>query len=189
MMRIRPNREESDVAVINEKNARYSEWLTKVDFSAVPDLFEYFSEDFFHDGAIFDLNFSADRRRLRFQIAADFPVLKQEEARDIVGHSAWGLFSCVFHHVTMFRFVHFAGNEQLRYDCSEINTLEEDIEQCRAKGDGASSLIIETNGGSIDVVFGGLSVSPAEPMGFHLLVQSGIYDVRLPSRRTKPVGR
>lgn len=183
MMRIRANRDEGSPDVIREKENIYRAMLEVTDFQAAPDLNEYFSEDFFHDGRMSDFALADDLRIFQFRAVADLPVLREAESRDLVGHSAWASFLCTFYGVSQLRICDVRPARECRFDCAEINSL--DLVAHASGGESAFSLIVDTSCSSIEVVFSRISVVADEPVGFQLLRQSGMYHLRLASERRR----
>lgn len=161
-------------------------------------LLKFFGYDFFHDGDIYDLKIFNGNRDVTFKVDALNIRTKESDCKD--SEYVNTAFECIFRDVvwlTMEGKRVDALNDPLtdrgglEFSYSEIDTLTEYIEHFKNNYRGSEafvddepefhSIIIRftTPSGYFGMVFSSVSVVPVEPLAWHLLQESGKYELCL----------
>jgi len=165
---------------------RYKEeHLPRLRGNVIPDLWRYFSSDFFHDGCINNIKIDPSRGRVIMEI--ECPNI--EHVTPGGGDFISMVFRCEFDRVfnlfvgyPISELNGFSDRSDFKYRYAEINGESEIIEKIRSKtGDEFFSIVIETSSTEeyIALIFGELRVEALEPGAFALIRYNSEFKVPL----------
>ncbi len=182
--RFLPTDDVSDAEFLRRRND-YHEFLDTFDTSKNPDLWKFFRDQAFHDGAIDKIELSSDGKSLSFRI--ECPNIEQVEPKRYLSE----YFLCQFSNLVLFEFRNGKfdqHNDSLReyiqsitYDFSEINTLTEPLTTFQSEHERTfnSLLIALRDARQITIIFEALTISPEDPTAFEKFLQDPNYAIPL----------
>jgi hypothetical protein len=176
--RLRPDAvlEGMSVGEFDDKLRGYFEYLRPKRAQIPRDLWRFFAEDFFHDGAVANMKLRPEHRRLRFDLTC--PNVKRFSAPDTFEFVNVG-FRVVIDDVWSIA-LHVdddgATGTWTEFIAAEIDTEEDGILAASASSDDAHhSLILHTSRFWLTGVFRMIDVSPLEPAATDLMLADPRY--------------
>jgi hypothetical protein len=177
-------RKDADSPDYGDGERSYKVHLQKIRRNLPPDLWRYFSVDFFHDGLIEDIRLSSVTEMTLW--CPNIKLAAEPEKHSYLN----GLFRCEFEDVVFVQYCKSADTstnaadvrttQKICFGYAEIDSLEETIRQSAdIRGRQYHSLIIQLRpfGTDLSLVFANLRVRALEPLAFSVICSDPRYHV------------